>query len=207
MATREGSDEAYIVGLCDRILGESALPQHRFDWLRGDPGVGGRRVKLPVDAYWPGHQLVVEYRELQHDQPMPHFDKPDRDGIIKVKPARVTGWRKLYKLAEDDLLDPRALALPGWETLIALAGALVAASHDQHLRRHDLRHTALTWFADAGVPVHVRRRIAGHGSLTTTQRYLHPDVHRITTAGEPLSAHFNVLRAPRSLPSPLVMTR
>ncbi|UCA51682.1 tyrosine-type recombinase/integrase [Streptomyces sp. WA6-1-16] len=42
----------------------------------------------------------------------------------------------------------------------------------EHLRRHDLRHTALTWFADAGAPVYVLRRIAGHGSLTTTQRYL-----------------------------------
>lgn len=28
---------------------------------------------------------------------------------------------------------------------------------------------------DAGVSVHVLRRIAGHGSLTTTQRYLHPE--------------------------------
>ncbi|MEU0100074.1 hypothetical protein [Streptomyces sp. NPDC006267] len=64
-----------------------------------------------------------------------------------------------------------------------------------------------TWFADAGVQVHVLRRIAGHGSLTTTQRYLHPDVHKITAAGAALSAHFNVLRAPRSLPSPIVMTR
>lgn len=77
----------------------------------------------------------------------------------------------------------------------------------EHLRRHDLRHTALTWFADAGVQVHVLRRIAGHGSLTTTQRYLHPDVHKITAAGAALSAHFNVLRAPRSLPGPIVMTR
>ncbi|MFE7863428.1 tyrosine-type recombinase/integrase [Streptomyces bacillaris] len=62
----------------------------------------------------------------------------------------------------------------------------------EHLRRHDLRHTALTWFADAGVPVHVLRRIAGHGSLTTTQRYLHPDIRKITAAGAALSAHFNV---------------
>lgn len=247
-----------------------------------------------------------------------------RDGIIKVNPARVTGWQKLYKQAEDELLDPRALALPDWETLVAMADALVAASHDEyrgwgdvvifaactaarigeisgcrigdidttqwiwtvrrqttpapggltdkgtkgkrarkvpiveeirplvaqrilsagpnpdarlftgprggristavlrdathwddvvtklgyeHLRRHDLRHTALTWFADAGVPVHVLRRIAGHGSLTTTQRYLHPDVRKITAAGAALSAHFSALRAPRSLPGPVVMTR
>ncbi|MEV6480917.1 hypothetical protein [Streptomyces sp. NPDC051576] len=78
MGTRDDSDEAYVVGLCSQVLGETALAQHKFDWLLGDPGTGGRRAKLPVDAYWPGHQLVVEYRELQHDQPMPHFDKPDR---------------------------------------------------------------------------------------------------------------------------------
>ncbi|MER6097493.1 site-specific integrase [Streptomyces sp. NPDC001728] len=247
-----------------------------------------------------------------------------RDGIIKINPARVTGWQKLYKQAEDELLNPRALALPDWQALIQLADALVAASYGEyrgwgnvvvfaactaarigevsgcrvgdidttnwiwtvrrqttpapgglvdkgtkgkrarqvpiieeirplvaqrvlaagpdpdarlftgprggristavlrdathwdnvvsklgyeHLRRHDLRHTGLTWFADAGVPVHVLRKIAGHGSLTTTQRYLHPDVRQITAAGAALTAHLSVLRAPRSLPSPIVVAR
>ena len=65
----------------------------------------------------------------------------------------------------------------------------------------------LTRFADAGVQVHVLRRIAGHGSLTTTQRCLHPDVHKITAAGAALSAHLSVLRAPRSLPGPIAMVR
>ncbi|WP_327698941.1 tyrosine-type recombinase/integrase [Streptomyces sp. NBC_00459] len=247
-----------------------------------------------------------------------------RDGIIKVNPARISGWQKLYKQAEDELRDPRALALPDWDTLVQLADALVAASYNQyrgwgdvvlfaastaarigevsgcrvgdidtsqwiwtvrrqttpapggltdkgtkgkrarkvpiieeirplvaqrilsagpapdarlftgprggristavlrdathwddvvtrlgyeHLRRHDLRHTGLTWFADAGVPLHVLRRIAGHGSLTTTQRYLHPDVHKITAAGTALSAHLSVLRAPRTLPATTVLTR
>ncbi|WP_328492641.1 site-specific integrase [Streptomyces sp. NBC_00414] len=247
-----------------------------------------------------------------------------RDGIIKVNPARVSGWQKLYKQAEDELRDPRALALPDWDTLVQLAEALVAASSNQyrgwgdvvlfaastaarigevsgcrigdidtsqwiwtvqrqttpapggltdkgtkgkrarkvpiieeirplvaqrilsagpnpdarlftgprggristavlrdathwdevvtrlgyeHLRRHDLRHTGLTWLADAGVPIHVLRRIAGHGSLTTTQRYLHPDIHKITAAGAALSTHLSVLRAPRSLPATTVLTR
>ncbi|WP_241672026.1 hypothetical protein [Streptomyces sp. IB2014 016-6] len=49
--------------------------------------------------------------------------------------------------------------------------------------------------------------IAGHGSLTTAQRYLHPDVREITAAGAALSAHFSVLRAPLSLPSPIAMIR
>ncbi|GHF07030.1 hypothetical protein [Streptomyces fumanus] len=176
-----------------------------------------------------------------------------RDGIIEVDPARVTGWQKLYKRAQDELLNPRALALPDWETLLRLAYALVAASYDHYRAWGDVvlfaactaarigevsgcriadidtdqwvwtvqRQTTpapggltdkgtkggLTWFADAGVPVHVLRHIAGHGSLVTTQRYLHPDVRSITAAGTALSAHLTALRAPRSLPSPIVMTR
>ncbi|MEU8953137.1 hypothetical protein AB0C93_02405 [Streptomyces sp. NPDC048518] len=54
-----------------------------------------------------------------------------RDGIIKINSAHVTGWQKLYKQAGDELLDPRSLALPDWETLVQLADALVAASHNQ----------------------------------------------------------------------------
>jgi integrase len=62
--------------------------------------------------------------------------------------------------------------------------------------RHDLRYTGLTWLADAGVPVHVLRKIAGHGSLTTTQRYLHPDQRSITDAGDALTAHLSARRSP-----------
>ncbi|WP_433893693.1 hypothetical protein [Streptomyces sp. CA-111067] len=52
-----------------------------------------------------------------------------------------------------------------------------------------LHHTGLTWMADAGVPLHVLRLIAGHGFLTTTQRYLHPDLHSVVRASHTLSAH------------------
>ncbi|MFE1230235.1 hypothetical protein [Streptomyces sp. NPDC058745] len=108
MGTRDGSDEAYIVGLCNQILGESALSQHRFDWLLGDPGAGGRQVRLPVDAYWPGHQLVVEYRELQHDQPMPHFDKPDR---LTVSGVHRGEQRALYDARRDKEIPTHGLRL------------------------------------------------------------------------------------------------
>jgi integrase len=73
---------------------------------------------------------------------------------------------------------------------------VVTALGYEHLRRHDLRHTGLTWMADAGVPVHVLRKIAGHGSLTTTQRYLHPDRQSIDAAGTALSAHPSARRSP-----------
>jgi integrase len=229
-----------------------------------------------------------------------------RDGIIDRNPARVSGWQRQYKLAEDELDDPRALALPDWNTLTTLADALVARSKGryrgwgdavifeactaarigeisgcrvrdintnewiwtvrrqttpspgglvdkntkgkrarevplidairelvtrrielagrdpdarmftgprggrittatlrdatswddvvtglgyEHLKRHSLRHTGLTWMADAGVPLHALRKIAGHGTLTTTQRYLHPDRQSVSDAGELLSRH------------------
>ena len=64
------------------------------------------------------------------------------------------------------------------------------------LRRHDLRHTGLTWMADPGVPVQVLRKIAGHGSLTTTQRYLHPDRQSIDAACVALSSHLSARRSP-----------
>jgi integrase len=242
-----------------------------------------------------------------------------RDGLIERNPAHVVGWQREYQRAEDELDDPRSLALPDWEALHGLAAALVARSADhfpgwgqvvifaactaarigevsgirradidrrtwtwtvrrqttpgpgglvdkgtkgkraravplieevrplvdarlnaisddpmarlftgprggrittavlrdathwdevvtrlgyEHLRRHDLRHTGLTWMADAGVPVHVLRKIAGHGSLVTTQRYLHPDSQSITAAGAALSAHLAAMSAEWSQSGP-----
>ncbi|MFD9366343.1 hypothetical protein ACFWA6_01365 [Streptomyces sp. NPDC060020] len=95
--SRDDSDEAYVVGLCNQVLGATALTQHRFDWLLGDPGAGGRRARLPVDAYWPSHRLVLEYRERQHDEPTPFFDKPHRMTVSGVhrgeQRARYDGYR------------------------------------------------------------------------------------------------------------------
>ncbi|WP_101254359.1 tyrosine-type recombinase/integrase [Streptomyces barkulensis] len=248
------------------------------------------------------------------------MEQARRDGLIQSNPARVKGWQSEYHKAEDELDDPRCLALPDWTALTTLADALVARSHGgfagwgevvvfaactaarigevsgvrvrdidpvnwiwtvrrqttpspggladkrtkgktarrvplieevrplvaqrllaagqdpnarlftgprggrittavlrdatcwdevvtglgyEHLRRHDLRHTGLTWMADAGVPLHVLRKIAGHGALTT-QRYLHPDLRSITEAGRSLSTHLSVAAAP---PKPPGMVR
>jgi hypothetical protein len=67
---RSASDEAYILDLCGEVLKQRGLRQHRFDFLRGDTG-----VKLPVDAYYPALNLVVEYMERQHSEPVKFFDR------------------------------------------------------------------------------------------------------------------------------------
>ena len=46
--------------------------------------------------------------------------------------------------------------------------------------------------ADAGVPIHHLRKIAGHGSLTTTQRYLHPGHDSVSNASVLLSNYLAV---------------
>ena len=48
-----------------------------------------------------------------------------------------------------------------------------------------VRHIGLIWFAGAGVHVHVLRRIAGHGSPTTTQRSPLRRAARTTMTSEP----------------------
>lgn len=68
---------------------------------------------------------------------------------------------------------------------------VVTALGYEYLTRHGLRHTGLTWMADSGVKPHVLQKIAGHGSITTTQRYLHPDYETIAEAGGLLSNHLS----------------
>ncbi|MGX1773769.1 hypothetical protein ACWIGW_16780 [Nocardia brasiliensis] len=60
------------------------------------------------------------------------MEQARRDGLIALNPARVRGWQASYKQIEDELEDPRALALPTWQTLIDLCEALVAASHGNY---------------------------------------------------------------------------
>ncbi|MGW0247588.1 tyrosine-type recombinase/integrase [Nocardia goodfellowii] len=243
------------------------------------------------------------------------LDQAVRDEVIERNRVEVVGWQRQYERYEDELDDPRSLALPDWATLTNLADSLVAASADgyqgwgdvvifaactavrigevsgcrvgdidtnewvwrlrrqtapgpgglkdkgtkgkrsrkipiiedirplvlkridaannradarlfvgprggriqtgvlrkathwpevvaklgyEHLRRHDLRHTGLTWFADAGVPLHRLQQIAGHMDPRITQRYLHPDIEALQNDGKLLSIH---LRAPQRSPS------
>lgn len=271
-----------------RMISYGAVDRAIVGWI--DEGCGRSTVK---------NSLAVLVRVME---------QAVRDGLIDRNPARIYGWQDQFKLTEDELQDPRALALPDWATLVLVADALVersAGNHRvwgdvvlfagvtgarigevsgcrvrdidtnewiwnvrrqttpspgglvdkstkgkrardvpliveiralierriamtggdpdarlftgprggrittailrdathwdevvtklgfEHLRRHDLRHTALTWLADAGVQPHALRKIAGHGSLTTTQRYLHPNRRSVTDAGDKLSRHLS----------------
>ncbi|MBO6252274.1 MAG: TFIIB-type zinc ribbon-containing protein [Bacteroidaceae bacterium] len=92
MASRKDSDEHYVIDLCDEILGLKASRQHTFDFLRGD-GTPGK--KLPVDAYYPKLNIVVEYRERQHTESVAFFNKTNTvSGVSRDEQRRIYDQRR-----------------------------------------------------------------------------------------------------------------
>ena len=57
-----------------------------------------------------------------------------------------------------------------------------AAKEIKPFQPYVLRHTALTQLAEAGCDVFTLARIAGHSSITITQRYVHPQADAIERA-------------------------
>jgi hypothetical protein len=124
-------DEAYVVDLCDDLLGQVALRQHRFDFLRGDAG-----TPLPVDAYYPGLHLVIEYRESQHTRPTTFFDKPDRltvSGVHRGEQRALYDQRRRTVLPEHDI----ALVEISYDELAHTARSKL--TRDRHQDRRVLR--------------------------------------------------------------------
>jgi hypothetical protein len=102
---RSESEEAYVIDLCDGLLGERAKRQHRFPWLVGDPGRDGRCRQLPVDAWYKAHQLVIEFRERQHDEPVAFFDhRATVSGVARGEQRRLYDLRRETEIPQHGLL-------------------------------------------------------------------------------------------------------
>lgn len=87
---RSLSDESYIIDLCDEALNLKAIRQHRFDFLLGDSG-----TRLPVDAYYPSLNLVVEFKEKQHTEVVSLFDKRQTvSGVGRGEQRRIYDQRR-----------------------------------------------------------------------------------------------------------------
>lgn len=94
------SDEAYIIDLCDEILGIKASRQHYFDFLTGDTG-----RKLPVDAFYERLNLVVEYCEKQHTEAVGFFDKRiTASGISRGEQRKKYDERRRVLLPQNNIV-------------------------------------------------------------------------------------------------------
>ena len=131
------------------------------------PGAGGLIVK-PTKSRRARHVPIIEALEptLRHLTTGRAYDEPllrgPRGGVITT-----AAFRNATR----------------WDSLVAEIGL-------RGLRRHDLRHAGATWFANAGVPIHVVSDILGHGSIETTRAYLHTDTIALTRAAGRLNQHF-----------------
>jgi integrase len=61
----------------------------------------------------------------------------------------------------------------GWFRERVWKPALSAAGIDRRVRIHDLRHAHASWLLSGGADLQVVKERLGHGSLRTTERYLH----------------------------------
>ena len=92
--SRVNSDEHYVIGLCNEALGVIGMQQHRFPFLLGDSG-----VPLPVDAYYPSLNLVIEFQERQHLEPVKFFDRrPTVSGVSRGEQRRIYDERRRTEL-------------------------------------------------------------------------------------------------------------
>ena len=91
---RANSDEYYVVELCNKALGKTALQQYKFPFLKGDSG-----RMLPVDAYYPDLNLVVEYYERQHTEDVKFFNQRITvSGVSRGEQRRIYDERRKTEL-------------------------------------------------------------------------------------------------------------
>lgn len=94
-------DEHYVLDLCDEILGIKGIRQYRFDFLKGDSG-----TKLPVDAYYPSLNIVIEFKEKQHSEEVKFFDKKQTVSGVDRREQR-----KIYDQRRRDVLPKHGINL------------------------------------------------------------------------------------------------
>jgi hypothetical protein len=107
-SSKSNKDETYVLDICDKVLGLQSIRQHRFDFLAGDVNENGRAKPLPVDAYYPEINLVIEYRERQHTESVAFFDKADKLTISGVHRGQ---QRRIYDERRREVLPQHGIQL------------------------------------------------------------------------------------------------
>lgn len=125
---RENSDESYILNLCDEILQEKSVRQHTFRFLTGDLHSDGKsRTKLPLDAYYPKLNLVIEFFEKQLGTKGSAHDNSERETISGVNRAE---QRRLYDERKRNVLADKGI------DLVDMQYYLFDCDNSKKLKRH-----------------------------------------------------------------------
>ncbi len=115
-----------ILAICDAVLGEVGRRSHLFGWLR-DPAAG-RDQWLAVDAYYPGHRLVVHCTAAGAETARLYGELIPAHGL------------RLLELDPDELADDEDGPQAAIEALIAELGPLRAPPPPDQGERRGERH-------------------------------------------------------------------
>ncbi|HET9777673.1 MAG TPA: site-specific integrase [Propionibacteriaceae bacterium] len=179
-----GNDQSW--GDMVTILATTALRISEVSGLRvGDIDLVRGMIHVLRQTYPGRGGLVTKETKGRRRRTVPIID-PLRPTLVRL----TTGRRAEERL----VLGPRGGVITtatlrdatGWDALVTELG-------QAGLVRHGLRHTALTWMADAGIDLHILQRVAGHQDPAVTARYLHPDVQAMLDAGTAFSAWWSVV--------------
>lgn len=140
----------------------------------------GRGLLHVFRQRYPGRGgLVVKETKGRRKRTVPIID-PLRPTLVRLTAGR-DGDERLLAGPRGGVITTATLRdATGWDQLVTELGL-------GGLVRHGLRHTALTWMADAGIDLHILQRVAGHQDPAVTSRYLHPDVQAMLDAGTAFS--------------------
>ena len=101
------SDETYVLDMCDSVLGQTSQRQKRFEFLLGDFHKDGvTRTPLPVDAYYEKLNLVIEFKEAQHTDPVISFENrhvKTISGVNRAEQRRIYDERRATVLPKNGI--------------------------------------------------------------------------------------------------------
>jgi len=172
------------------ILATTALRISQVSGLRVSDVEIDRGLLHVLRQTYPGRGgLVTKETKGRRRRTVPIID-PLRSTLDRMRVGR-DGLERLLPGPRGGVITTATLRdATGWDRLVREIG-------QPRLVRHGLRHTALTWMADAGVQLHILQRVAGHQDPAVTALYLHPDVQAMLDAGATFSAWWSPSAAHR----------
>lgn len=163
------------------ILATTALRISEVSGLRvGDVDLGRGLLHVFRQTYPGRGGLVTKQTKGRRRRTVPIIE-PLRPTLVRLTAGRPGDARLLLGPRGGVITTATLRDATGWDHLVRELG-------HEGLVRHGLRHTALTWMADAGVELHILQRVAGHQDPAVTSRYLHPDTQAVLDAGTAFSA-------------------
>ena len=174
----EGRDECW--GNMVTLLATTAMRISEVSGLTvGDVDLAGGIIHVQRQTYPGRGGLVTKATKGRRKRTIPIID-PLRPTLESLVSGRDGGERLMSGPRGGVITTATLRDATKWDEVVGRLGL-------SGLVRHGLRHTALTWMADSGVPLHVIQRVAGHTDPAVTARYLHPDMKALIEAGTAFS--------------------